>query len=136
MSNEQTVTKNLDLMLIVDGEPSLPVRTVARYSPEDPLVVTLTFLAQAQGVRWTIARDLLWDGMDDAVGDGDVHVEPHDDGVHLVLHTSGGTAHFAIDTVELGEFLIQTDAVVAHGDEDAVLGADLDRTLTDLLGAA
>jgi hypothetical protein len=136
MSAKKALTRDLDVLLVVDDEPALPVRTTVAYAGNDPLVVTMTFMAADHGVRWTIARDLLWDGMKQAVGDGDVHVEPHEDGVHLLLHTPGGTAHFAIDVIELAEFLGQTNDIVGRGNEDPVLDDDLDRTLAQLLGAA
>ncbi|CAB4880233.1 unannotated protein [freshwater metagenome] len=136
MSTQASLSQDLDVLLVVDNEPALPVRTKVAYAGEDPLAVTMTFMAADHGVRWTIARDLLWDGMKTPVGDGDVHVEPHEDGVHLLLHTPGGTAHFAIDVVDLARFLDKTNTIVERGREDAVLDNDLDRTIAELFGAA
>ena len=58
MSAKKALTRDLDVLLVVDDEPALPVRTTVAYAGNDPLVVTMTVMAADHGVRWTIASML------------------------------------------------------------------------------
>lgn len=127
MTTTTTLNQDLDILLVVEDEPTLPVRTRLTYSGLDPLAVTMTFMTAERGVRWTFARDLLFEGMQRPVGEGDVRVHPRDDSVRLALHSPGGTAEFVIDPFDLAVFLDETHAVVPRGSE--VDAADLERAI-------
>lgn len=131
MNATRTLNQDLDVMLVVEDEPTLPVRTRLTYSGVDPLAVTMTFMTADKGVRWTFARDLLWEGMRQPSGDGDVHVQPDGDTIRLHLNAPGGTAQFVIDPFDLAVFLDETHDVVPRGEEEFVI--DLDRTIAELL---
>jgi hypothetical protein len=134
MSATQTLNQDLDIILVVEDEPTLPVRTRLTFAAQDPLAVTMTFMTADKGVRWTFARDLLWEGMSHAAGEGDVRVFPDGDSVRLVLHAPSGRAEFLIDPFDLAVFLDETHDVVPRGQEHLVL--DVDSAIARLLDAA
>lgn len=138
MSHIATVTAELELRLVVPGGPSLPVVAGLRYESDDPWAVRVAFHTGGDGdgiVEWMFARQLLTDGVAQAVGEGDVRVWPsNEDGdrlVHLAMASPSGSALFEIDRDALVEFLQQTYLAVPTGLEaDAV---DLDAELEQLL---
>lgn len=127
MTTTATLNQDLEILLVVEDEPTLPVRTRLSYSGLDPLAVTMTFMTAERGVRWTFARDLLFEGMRRPVGEGDVHVHPRDEAVRLALHSPSGKAEFVIDPFDLAVFLDETQAVVPRGSE--IDAADLERAV-------
>ncbi|MER5867700.1 SsgA family sporulation/cell division regulator [Kitasatospora sp. NPDC002040] len=116
----------------------LRVRTELRYRADDPLAVRLTFhLPGDQPVNWTIARDLLLDGMGAPAGEGDVHVRPHPgepDAVQLLLHAPGGSASISVGLAPLHAVLLRTDLMVPFGAE--LTEGQLERGLAELLAEA
>ncbi|MGB8651031.1 MAG: SsgA family sporulation/cell division regulator [Mycobacteriales bacterium] len=138
MSHIATVTAELELRLVVPGGPSLPVLAGLRYDSNDPWAVRVAFQTGGEGdgvVEWMFARQLLTDGVAQAVGEGDVRVWPalHGDErvINLAMASPSGAALFEIDRDALVEFLQQTYLAVPTGSEEDVV--DLDAELQLLL---
>jgi hypothetical protein len=133
-----SVSTELELRLVVPGGPSLPVLAGLRYEADDPWAVRVTFQTGGDEdgtVEWMFARELLTDGVREAVGEGDIRVWPSMAGadrvVNLAMASPSGSALFEIDRDALVEFLQQTYLAVPTGsEEDAV---DLDAELARLL---
>jgi hypothetical protein len=133
-----SVSTELELRLVVPGGPSLPVLAGLRYEAGDPWAVHVTFQTGGEEdgtVEWMFARELLTDGVREAVGEGDIRVWPSMAGgervVNLAMASPSGSALFEIDRDALVEFLQQTYLAVPTGsEEDAV---DLDAELARLL---
>jgi hypothetical protein len=130
----QFITGELGLRLVVpDGSP-VPVTAGIRFDANDPYAVTVTFFTgAAEPVRWTFARQLLTDGVERSVGEGDVRVWPSQaDGqpvVYIALSSPSGRALFEASLGDVVEFLSRSYLAVPTGSEsdyvdvDAELGA-------------
>jgi hypothetical protein len=117
-----SVTTQLDLRLVVPGNPSLPVMSELTYDHADPYAIKVAFHTGGTDiVEWTFARSLLTDGVTHPVGEGDVQVWPsHSAGkpvVCLSLSSPSGRALFEAPLSDLVEFLTKTYAVVPTGSE-------------------
>src|SRR4051794_41882347 len=72
-----SVTTELELRLVVPGNPSLPVVAELAYDHTDPYAVRVAFhTGGADIVEGAFARGLLTDGGTHPVGEGDVQVWP------------------------------------------------------------
>ena len=137
MKHSTHVSTDLDLRLVVEGGPSLPVVATVRYDAGDPWAVRIVFQTgeDGEGVEWLFARQLLTDGVARPVGQGDVRVWPAPDRrdrvVHLAMASPSGAALFEIDREELLGFLQDTYRLVATGAEEQAV--DLDTELQVLL---
>ena len=122
---------------LVAAAPRMPsIPATLRYDRADPFAVRMTFPAPAtlEGVEvcWTFARDLLVDGLDDAVGSGDVRVRPYGyDRTVLEFRAPEGTAVVHVRSGEVRDFLGRTTELVPVGLEH--LQVDLDGDLAELL---
>jgi hypothetical protein len=117
-----SVTTQLDLRLVVPGNPSLPVMAELSYDHSDPYAIRVAFhTGGTDVVEWTFARSLLTDGVTHPVGEGDVQVWPsHSKGkpvVCLSLSSPSGRALFEAPLSSLVEFLTKTYAIVPTGME-------------------
>jgi hypothetical protein len=118
----QFVTAELALRLVVpDGSP-VPVTAGIRYDATDPYAVTVTFFTgAAEPVRWTFARQLLTDGVERSVGEGDVRVWPaNTDGqpvVYIALSSPSGRALFEAHLGDVVDFLSRSYLAVPTGSE-------------------
>ena len=125
----QFVTAELGLRLVVpDGTP-LPVTASIKYDATDPYAVTVTFFTgAAEPVRWTFARQLLTDGVERSVGEGDVRVWPaHSDGlpvVYIALSSPSGRALFEASLPDVVEFLGRSYTAVPTGSESDFVNVD------------
>jgi hypothetical protein len=130
----QFVTAELGLRLVVpDGTP-LPVTANIRYDASDPYAVTVTFFTgAADPVRWTFARQLLTDGVEHSVGEGDVRVWPvHSDGspvVFIALSSPSGRALFEAALADVVEFLGRSYTAVPTGAESDFVDVDSELSL-------
>ena len=134
-----TVTRSVDLLLVVGPVDTLAVPATLRYSVNDPYAITSAFDAGVSGtVTWVFARDLLAAGLNRPTGEGDVAVWPSlDAGLQVVcvsLSSPAGHALFEAPRAELVDFLAQTEALVAIGSEGDHI--DVDAALADLLSGA
>ncbi|HVV10551.1 SsgA family sporulation/cell division regulator [Amycolatopsis sp.] len=115
----------------------VPVRVFLRYDVTDPFAVVLDFTTAAGLVTWHLSRDLLIEGLEYGVGDGDVYVAPDSelaDRVWVVLTAPTGTAHLAFVRPELVAVLAETRRLVPQGSESGLI--DWNRELALLGGAA
>ena len=138
MTHIATVSTELELGLVVPGGPSLPVVAFLRYSADDPWAVRVAFLTGGDGdgfVEWVFARQLLTEGVAEAVGEGDVRVWPavrdRDRVIHLAMASPSGAALFEMERDDVVTFLQQTYLAVPTGSEEDVV--DLDAELARLL---
>lgn len=107
------------------------------YDPADPLAVMITFHGSRDLVTWTIARDLLRDGLAGMSGPGDVAAWTAADNPHrycLRIQNGARTTVFAFDTHVIEVFLTRTYYSVPVGSE--FRAADLDSELDAILGEA
>lgn len=114
-----------------------PVRVFLRYDITDPYAVLLDISTTAGLVTWHLSRDLLTEGLDYGVGDGDVYVAPDAElaeRVWVVLTSPTGIAHLAFDRHQLAAVLGETYRLVAPGTESDRI--DWGRELALLGGAA
>jgi hypothetical protein len=131
MGATRTLHQDLDAILVVDGDPTLPVGARLTYVANDPYAVQMSFRTGDGMVTWTFARELLFDGMRRPTGEGDVFLEPDGDGVRLVLTAPTGMAEFALDAFDLAVFLEETSNLVPRGQEYRAI--DFDAELARLL---
>ena len=129
-----SVTTQLELRLVVPGNPSLPVLAETTYDQSDPYAVRVAFhTGGSDVVEWTFARSLLTDGVTHPVGEGDVQAWPsHSAGrpvVCLSLSSPSGRALFEAPLAELVEFLTKTYAVVPTGSESDFVDVDAELAL-------
>jgi hypothetical protein len=129
-----SVTSDLDLRLVVPGNPSLPVKAELTYDHSDPYAVRVGFHTGASDiVEWTFARALLTDGVTHPVGEGDVQVWPSHSGgqpvVCLSLSSPSGRALFEAPLADLVEFLTKTYAVVPTGSESDYVDVEAELAL-------
>ncbi|MFE4690794.1 SsgA family sporulation/cell division regulator [Streptomyces sp. NPDC056749] len=101
------------------------------YNSEDPFAVTMVFNTDAEWpVDWIFARELLADGLNARVGEGDVVIWPmydHDGGPTSFCVQVGGarTALFEIDAEPVVNWLAKTYEMVPCGAE--LNGVDWDQ---------
>ena len=129
-----SVTTQLELRLVVPGNPSLPVLAEMTYDRSDPYAIRVAFhTGGADLVEWTFARALLTDGVTHPVGEGDVQAWPsHSSGrpvVCLSLSSPSGRALFEAPLADLVEFLTKTYAVVSTGSESDFVDVDAELAL-------
>jgi hypothetical protein len=134
----QFVTAELGLRLVVpDGSP-VPVTAGIRYDAADPYAVSVTFFTgAAEPVRWTFARQLLTDGVERSVGEGDVRVWPaqtdNNPVVYVALSSPSGRALFEATLGDVVDFLSRTYLAVPTGSESDFVdvAAELSVLLSD-----
>jgi hypothetical protein len=125
----QFVTAELGLRLVVpDGSP-VPVTAGIRYDAADPYAVSVTFFTgAAEPVRWTFARQLLTDGVERSVGEGDVRVWPaQTDGnpvVYIALSSLGDVVDFLSRTYLAVPTGSESDFVDVAGELSVLLSDD------------
>ena len=132
----QTVTTPVTLLVTAStGEAEIAAEL--RYEPSDPLAVSLVIgIGCSEPVVWTFARDLLQAGISGPAGEGDITIEPADDGIsQRALRITLATdclATMLMSRDRAVEFLVETYSIVASGCElDHV---DLDAEIAALLG--
>jgi hypothetical protein len=129
-----SVTSQLDLRLVVPGNPSLPVTAELTFDHGDPYAIKVAFHTGGTDiVEWTFARSLLTDGVTHPVGEGDVQVWPSHSGgkpvVGLSLSSPSGRALFEAPLSDLVEFLTKTYAVVPTGSESDYVDVEAELAL-------
>ncbi|MGW7439753.1 SsgA family sporulation/cell division regulator [Streptomyces sp. NPDC054849] len=128
------------LIVVRLDAPRGRVPLVARFSydGEDPYVVQAAFFdGPTVLARWHFDRQMLAEGLEHAVGEGDVVFSPHraagGDELRVALRRHGaegeGDAVLFVEARELTGFLEQTYAVTRAGEEYL----DLDELLDELL---
>ncbi|MFH8625939.1 SsgA family sporulation/cell division regulator [Streptomyces vietnamensis] len=124
----------LDVRRVLDGVPLLPVRAEFRFEVSSPMLVSVTLTpCRGRGVTWRISRELLYLGLYEESGEGDVQAWPVRDEAGettswLLLESKTSSAVFELPVAEVEEWLDATyelvpEAAEAHAlDWDAFLG--------------
>lgn len=126
----RTVTRKLLAYLFTNpGSPS--VRSLGRvpvqwrYSPADPYAVELAFPDTNGGlVVWSLARDLLADGLVGPVGLGDVRLLPGPKRIRMELASPTGRAALFFVRDDVAEAIAATERLVPVGAESARIDWD------------
>ncbi|MEU6549683.1 SsgA family sporulation/cell division regulator [Streptomyces sp. NPDC046915] len=123
------VERELELLLILSPEWSIPVPARLGYRSDDPYAVHITFhITSEQPVNWTFSRDLLVQGVFRPCGQGDVRVWPtrvEGRGVVLMaLSSPDGDALLQAPAAQLSAWLERTLRAVPPGSEAERLGID------------
>ncbi|OON79232.1 SsgA family sporulation/cell division regulator [Streptomyces tsukubensis] len=138
----ESVQAEVMMSFLVSEELSFRIPVELRYEAEDPYAVRLTFhLPGDAPVSWTFGRELLADGVEEACGDGDVHIAPVEADplseeeppaeMHIRLQVGGDHALFRVRMAPLVAFLDRTDRLVPLGEERA--SADFESHLDEAL---
>lgn len=131
-----TVSRELTVQLVTDGQASVSLPAVMHYNLSDPFAVHATFrTGQGDGVSWVFARELLTTGIQHPTGEGDVRVWPSWNAgaevTFIALTSPDGEALLQARTRDLVEFLGCSYSLCAQGQELGHL--DLDRAIAALL---
>ena len=132
------VTHSLTTTLIGrDGD--LPLEVELHYDPRCPYAATALFRSGVGTVSWTFARDLLWLGLFEPVGSGDIHVRPDidEDGraaVLMELRSPQGLAVVSAPAREIHRFVQCMTDTVHPGTESEHL--DIDAAIDQFLASA
>jgi hypothetical protein len=131
-----TVAVNIAIGLLVPGDAPVPVMATLRYEARDPYAVNASFRTgrgtDRTAVEWVFARQLLAEGMERPVGDGDVRVSPGSNGarvVNLTLSSPSGHAVFEVPRAAMEDFLARSYSVVPLGSESSFLDLDAELSL-------
>jgi len=131
-----TVAVNIAIGLLVPGDAPVPVMATLRYEARDPYAVNASFRTgrgtDRTAVEWVFARQLLAEGLERPVGDGDVRVSPGSNGarvVNLTLSSPSGHAVFEVPRAAMEDFLARSYSVVPLGSESSFLDLDAELSL-------
>lgn len=123
--------------LLIAGDGALPVPAEFRYDSEDPYAVKATFHAAGDMVEWIFARDLLYGGLTNDMGIGDVRMWPcTDSGVNVMyisLSSPEGEALIECPIPEMKGFLDDTYQMVPAGNESVPAQRSVEDALTKIL---
>ncbi|WP_329461562.1 SsgA family sporulation/cell division regulator [Streptomyces sp. NBC_01431] len=133
-----TLFMEMELELDSGAAQQVPVTARLTYDATDAFAITVDFeLHAGMSVTWRLARDLLAQGIEHPVGEGDVRAAPQLLGprreVRIELMGAGldgqwGRAVFSVSARALQQFLERTYEAVPAGEEEA----DVDGFLAEL----
>ncbi|MFD7711636.1 SsgA family sporulation/cell division regulator [Streptomyces sp. NPDC059785] len=120
------------MQLEMDVAGRFPVVTHMTYDAGDPFAVTLEFSHEGRVLaRWRLDRQMLADGMERPVGEGDVHMRPQSDGTWEEVRMQffgepepDGHRHTAVIVAwspAVASFLDETYEAVRPGHEEVCL---------------
>jgi Streptomyces sporulation and cell division protein, SsgA len=123
------VERELELMLILSPERSIPVPARLSYRSDDPYAVHIAFhITSDSPVTWTFARELLVEGVFRPCGQGDVRVWPTKaEGrtvLLMALSSPDGDALLEAPVPQVSAWLERTLRAVPPGSEGGQLGID------------
>ena len=131
------ITTELTLQLMLDDGSTLEVPSTFGYDTEDPYALTTTFRSPTGNVSWIFARDLLLEGAQRPVGEGDLTiwptVSPAAGFVCLLLSGESGQALLQVRQQDVAVFLAAMYDLVPAGSEPVI--DDLDAELVRLLAS-
>ncbi|WP_238426402.1 SsgA family sporulation/cell division regulator [Streptomyces adustus] len=135
---ETTVTCELEVHVVVGGEPHVSLPAAFHYHRADPYAVRLSIGTTSSGtVNWVFALSLLQDGMSRPVGEGDVLVSPrrssHGPVIRIVVRSRLGSAVLDMKASPVAHFLDRARELVPAGTEGSYV--DMDHIATLLLTA-
>jgi hypothetical protein len=129
------VTARIELRLVLGGRRAIPVPATLAYTDDQPYAVTASFHTADGDVMWVFGRDLLAEGLEAPVGEGDVAIWPSalgdDEVLCLSLSSPTGSALLEADITAVEAFLDQAYAAVPSGSESDHV--DIDAALAELL---
>jgi len=131
------VSAHLELRLVLGGDRAIAVPATLSYSRDAPYAVTASFHTAEGDVTWVFGRDLLYQGLEAPVGDGDVAVWPctqrDQESLCLSLSSPTGSALLEADIAAVGAFPDLTYVLVPSGSEGQHIDmdAELDLILRD-----
>jgi hypothetical protein len=129
------VSARMELRLVLGGDRAIAVPATLSYTREAPYAVTAAFHTAEGDVTWIFGRDLLCQGLEAPVGDGDVAVWPSVQGdvesLCLSLSSPTGSALLEADIAAVEAFLDLTYVLVPSGSEGDHL--DIDAGLDEIL---
>ena len=114
------------------------IDTVLGYRSSDPFAIAMTFITPDGNLVWTFGRDLLAQGTEAPVGEGDVHVAPAigltgRSMVSIELSSPDGHLVLLARASDVNDFLARTLAVVPRGTESDYF--DVDMLINQVLAA-
>ncbi|MPY33498.1 SsgA family sporulation/cell division regulator [Streptomyces adustus] len=126
---ETTVTFELEVHVIVGGEPHVSLPAAFHYHCMDPYAVRLSIGSTSSGtVNWVFALSLLQEGLCRPVGEGDVLVSPrrasHGPVIRTVVRSRFGSAVLDMKAAAVAEFLDRTQELVPPGSEGTYVDID------------
>lgn len=102
------------------------------YRKDFPLEVRFRFHDEDGSVEWMMARDLLANGMLRKQGEGDILIDPSDDGVvRFTLRVLGEQLTIAFFSDDLYRFLVATYTEVPEGHEIPTVSNAIDEFLSN-----
>jgi len=116
----------LNVRRVVDGLPQQPTRAEFCFDAATPMIVSVTFTPwRASGVTWRIGRELLYHGLFEETGEGDVQVWPmHSDegeAAWLLLQSEDASAVLELPVADVADWLDASyDIVAAEAETDAL----------------
>ncbi|MEV8524553.1 SsgA family sporulation/cell division regulator [Streptomyces sp. NPDC052000] len=133
----ESVEAEVMMSFLVSEELSFRIPVELTYEAADPYAVRMTFhLPGDTPVTWAFGRELLLDGINAPTGEGDVRIEPTEQGelcdVRIRLQVGADRALFKAGAAPLIAFLDRTDKLVPLGQERTL--GDFDGHLEDALG--
>jgi Streptomyces sporulation and cell division protein, SsgA len=97
-------------------------RTVElRFYREHPCSIFMLF---DDAVIWEFSRDMLWEGLHEAVGDGHVEIFTGPPRTYFYLHPPAGEFAFEMGCETLRSFIQWTEHHVPRGAETGLMGLD------------
>lgn len=127
-SSTSGIAFELQMQVVLSDENRVSLPVVLAYEAEDPYAMSATFRTGDGDVTWVFARDLMRDGLTNAVGEGDIMIRPaHPSRGPIVLFTlssPSGAAKLEGNRHELRKFIAQVYDVVPEGYEWQYLKVD------------
>lgn len=103
-----------------------------RYEHRDPFAVQVVFDTDDGENTWRFSRDVLYRGLHEHSGIGDVRIWPDGNRLIVALSSPEGSAQLAFGGAAVRRFLTATYRAVPRGEESA----DIDGLIEQLLGGA
>lgn len=109
------------------------IPTQFQYDESRPLEVRMIFDPLAmyhgpQAVAWTFARTILFDGLVQESGGGDVTIQPGPEEGHVSVHLDSpeGQVDLILSGDDVADFLDRTYGVVSEEDEESIIADALE----------
>lgn len=109
------------------------------YDPERPLEVTMVFhelsrFDDPDSVKWTVSRNVFYDGLSEPAGGGDVNVSPDKDGtLRVSLDSPDGYMEFVVSRIDVESFVNAVYDEVSEAEEEAIVGEAFDTWIAGIL---
>ncbi|MDZ7578342.1 MAG: SsgA family sporulation/cell division regulator [Candidatus Nanopelagicales bacterium] len=132
------VSRDLQMQVVLDNDARVALPASVSYCANDPFAVTASFRTGEGNVTWVFARDLLRDGLTEAVGEGDVAIRP----VHpsrgakvlITLSSPSGSARLEGPRDDLRLFVNDMYSLVPEDEEWRYVR--IDSVINELLGSS